>query len=157
MVGNEESTGMTTSSQFIGKEQIPERNSLPFEDLHLMGVSGDERGFAEELLLRNGPEIATREVLRRRTRLQVVLPVQPSQPKKLAVTMQRVSSERQRKRGGGHDPRRGQNLCKHTCLGLTSRQACKAVNKLGGRLNYLHLNSYSELEEQGQGICSDTL
>lgn len=45
------------------KQWVPECNSLPFKHPHLMGVSGDEWRFTEKLLLRNGPEVSSREVL----------------------------------------------------------------------------------------------
>lgn len=90
--------------------RIPERHSLPFQHPHLVGVSGDERRFAEELLFGDGPEVAAGEVLGRGACLQVVLPVQPPQPQQLAVAVERVPPERQRERSGGQDPRRGQDL-----------------------------------------------
>lgn len=86
---------------------VPECNSLALEHPHLVGEPGDERRLAQELLLGNGPEVASGEVLGRRARLQVVLPVQPSQPQELAVTVEGVTAERQRKGGGGQHPRRG--------------------------------------------------
>lgn len=42
---------------------VPECNSLALEDPHLVGEPGDERGLAQELLLGDGPEVASGEVL----------------------------------------------------------------------------------------------
>lgn len=83
---------------------VPECNSLALEHPHLVGEPGDERRLAQELLLGDGPEVASGEVLGRRARLQVVLPVQPSQPQELAVTVEGVTAEGQRKGGGGQHP-----------------------------------------------------
>lgn len=89
---------------------IPECNSLPFKHPHLMGESGDEWRLAEELLLGDRPEVSAGQVLGWSASLQVVLSVQPPQPQQLTVTVEGVPTERQRKRRGGHDPRRGQDL-----------------------------------------------
>lgn len=43
---------------------IPECNPLPFKHPHLMGESGDEWRLAEELLLGDGPEVSSGQVLR---------------------------------------------------------------------------------------------
>lgn len=89
---------------------IPERNSLSFEYPHLMGVSGDQWRLAEELLLRDGPEVASWQVLGRGAGLQVILSVQPPQPQQLAVTVERVPPKGQCKSGGRKDARCGQDL-----------------------------------------------
>lgn len=93
--------------------RIPECNSLSFEHPHLMRVSGDERRLTEELLLRDGPEVAARQVLGRGAGLQVVLSVQPPQPQQLAVAVERVPPKGQCKGRGREDPRRGQDLGAH--------------------------------------------
>lgn len=74
-----------------------------------MRESGDERRFAEKLLLGDGPEVSSGEVLGWGARLQVVLSVQPSQPQQLTVAVKRVSTKGQCK-GAGHDPWCGQDL-----------------------------------------------
>lgn len=58
-----------------------------------MGESGDEGGLAQELLLRDGPEVSAGEVLGRGARLQVVLPLQPPQPQELTVTVEGVPAK----------------------------------------------------------------
>lgn len=75
-----------------------------------MGESGDEWRLAEELLLGDRPEVSAGQVLGWSASLQVVLSVQPPQPQQLTVTVEGVPTKRQRKRRGGHDPRRGQDL-----------------------------------------------
>lgn len=94
----------------VHTQWIPECNSLPFKHPHLMGESGDEWRLAEELLLWDRPEVSAGQVLGWSASLQVVLSVQPPQPQQLTVTVEGVPTKRQRKRRGGHDPRRGQDL-----------------------------------------------
>lgn len=91
-------------------QHIPECDPLPLKHPHLMGEPGDERRLAEELLLGDGPEVASREVLGRGAGLQVVVSVEPPQPQQLTVTVERVPPEGQRKGEGRKDARGGQDL-----------------------------------------------
>lgn len=75
-----------------------------------MGESGDKWWLAEKLLLGDGPEVTSWEVLGWGAGLQVVLSVQPPQPQQLTVTVERVPPEGQRKGGGRKDTWCGQDL-----------------------------------------------
>lgn len=82
-----------------------------FSETSYLRVSGDKGRLTKELFFRNGPEIASSQVLWRGTGLQVILTPQSPQPKQLAVTPQRVPSKTQGKRCRAHDPRSGQHPC----------------------------------------------
>ena len=68
---------------------------LALQHPHVVGVSGDERRLAQELLLGDGPEVAPGQELGRGARLQVILAAQPPQPQQLTVAVQRVAAEGQ--------------------------------------------------------------
>lgn len=60
---------------------------LALQNPHVMGVSGDERGLTQELLLGDGPEVASGEKLGGGAGLQVVLTAQTPQPQQLTVAV----------------------------------------------------------------------
>ena len=69
---------------------------LALQHPHVVGVSGDERGLAQELLLGDRPEVAPGQKLGRCTGLQVILAAQTPQPQQLTVAVQWVATKRQR-------------------------------------------------------------
>ena len=83
---------------------------LALQHPRVLGVSGDERWLAQELLLGDGPEVASGQQRGGGAGLQVVLPAEPPQPQQLTVAVQRVPAEGQGEGRGGQQAGRGQHL-----------------------------------------------